>query len=103
MALIFYLSNQPFLSSGLKPSEDFILRKFAHISEFFILTILFYRAVKKTIFENPVFAAAIFSLLYAVSDEVHQLFVPGRAGKIEDVMIDGVGILAAAAVLWGKE
>ena len=29
--------------------------------------------------------------LYAVSDEVHQVFVPGRAGRISDVMIDTSG------------
>lgn len=103
MGLIFYLSGQPFLSSGFTAKEDFVLRKIAHISEFFILAVLFYRALKSNkIFSNPILWSAIFSILYAVSDEIHQLFVIGRAGKAEDVIIDGIGVLIAAGVIWGK-
>jgi len=39
------------------------------------------------------FLAIIISVLYAVSDEIHQLFVPTREGKIRDVLIDSLGIL----------
>lgn len=44
--------------------------------------------------------ASAFVLLYAVSDEFHQRFVPGRSSEVRDVMIDttagvvGVGIYA---------
>ncbi len=104
MGLIFYLSGQPFLSSGFTPKEDFILRKIAHIGEFAILAFLFYRAFKNhKIFSNPIFWSAIFSILYAVSDEVHQLFVLGRAGKAEDLIIDGIGVLIAAGLVRGEE
>ena len=37
------------------------------------------------------FAAFVFCFLYACSDEVHQLFVPGRSGNIIDVGIDSIG------------
>lgn len=38
-------------------------------------------------------------LLYAVSDEVHQLFVSGRAGRVTDVLIDFIGYAAGFAIL----
>lgn len=104
MGLIFYLSGQPFLSSGFTPKEDFILRKIAHIGEFAILTFLFFRALKNhKIFSNPILWSAIFSIIYAISDEVHQLFVLGRAGKAEDVITDGIGVLIAAGLVWREE
>jgi VanZ family protein len=42
--------------------------------------------------------AALFSILYAVSDEVHQLYVPGRNGSALDVGIDACGVLAGAGL-----
>ena len=38
--------------------------------------------------------AAVFSCIYASSDEIHQLFVPGRAGQVRDVLIDTSGAVA---------
>ncbi len=39
------------------------------------------------------------AFLYAITDEFHQTFVPGRNGNCIDVMIDGAGILGALG-LW---
>ena len=39
--------------------------------------------------------------LYAVSDEIHQLFVPGRAGMIGDVMIDSIGVCIGWGIVVG--
>ncbi|RKY37816.1 MAG: VanZ family protein, partial [Candidatus Omnitrophota bacterium] len=35
----------------------------------------------------------IFSILYAISDEIHQTFIPGRNASVKDVVADCVGIL----------
>ena len=43
--------------------------------------------------------AAGLSLLYAFSDETHQLFVPGREGKLTDVGIDAIGIAIGVIVV----
>ena len=37
--------------------------------------------------------SALFCLVYAISDEIHKLFVPGRSGEIRDVLIDFTGVL----------
>jgi VanZ family protein len=90
---IFYLSNIPGLKSNFK--FDFILRKMAHVTEYFILTFLLWRAFKGSfnlkdfhLFIYPAF----FSMLYAASDEFHQLFIPERHGCMRDVLIDSVGV-----------
>ena len=46
-------------------------------------------------------AALAAGIAYAISDEVHQLFVPGRVGSPLDVAIDSVGV-AAGVLLWRR-
>lgn len=94
-ALIFYLSHQPDLSTGLG-KWDFIVRKVAHVAEYAILTWLVIRAFKGyNINRKILVGTAILVLLYAVSDEYHQTFVQGRRGSLKDVLIDGGGIILA--------
>jgi VanZ family protein len=93
--LIYHLSGIPNLciSTGI---WDFILRKAAHISEFFILTLLLYRAFRETFNLSPLYLfiyPAGLSFLYAVSDEIHQFFTPTRVCSFRDVLIDSLGIL----------
>jgi VanZ family protein len=82
--LIFVLSSVPSLDSGL--SWDYPLRKLAHAGEFAVLGALLARAL-------PELAALWLGIAYAVADELHQTFVPGRAGTLLDVGIDSVGVL----------
>jgi VanZ family protein len=95
MGLIFFLSAQEDLSSGLG-SADLILRKLAHMTEYGVLFLLWLRALGRP--ARPVVAAAI-TVLYAASDEWHQSFVTGRHGTPVDVLIDAAGV-AVAFVLW---
>lgn len=88
--LIFLFSGIPDLSSGL--TYDFTLRKLAHMTEFGILYVLVRRARPK----GPGLALA-FCFLYAMSDEWHQSFVPGRSGRWLDVAIDWTGASVCAA------
>lgn len=94
-ALIFHLSGIPNLhiTTGI---WDTILRKLAHAGEYFILTLFLYRAFKGS-FNLPALFLFIWpagvSVLYAFSDEIHQLFVPSRVCSFKDVLIDGSGIL----------
>nr|WP_255812959.1 VanZ family protein [Acidaminobacter sp. JC074] len=68
-----------------------IIRKTAHVSIYFIIGILIY-----LIIENPKYVL-IGVFLIACSDELHQLMVPGRSGRILDVFIDLFGGLLAIA------
>jgi VanZ family protein len=94
MALIFWLSATPDLSSGLG-SLDLVLRKAAHITIFALLWLTFVRA---TDWRRPI-AATLAALVYAGSDEFHQTFVHGRHGAVSDVAIDAIG-MGIAAFAW---
>ncbi len=47
---------------------------------------------------SAVIMAAIFAVLYAISDEWHQKFVPGRSASIWDVAIDAAGVILGLAL-----
>ena len=96
--LMYILSSIPYLHSGF--ACDFLLRKAAHVSVYLILTLLLYRAfrgLKMPLLMSGlggfVYPAGV-SSLYAMSDEIHQLFVAGRVGSVRDVFIDTVGIFS---------
>ena len=97
MAMIFYSSSQ--YSTELAPSYelDFIIHKTIHVIVFSILYLLLFRALyltkNKSTSRNRTFqTAAVFALFYALSDELHQTFVPTRTGKLRDVGFDAIGI-----------
>jgi VanZ family protein len=90
--VIFALSGVPDLGTGLG-TWDLVLRKLAHACEFAVLGGLLLRALRD---ERAALAAGI---AYAISDEVHQHFVPGRIGSPVDVLIDSAGV-AVGVLLW---
>ena len=80
---------------------QFFVRKAAHWSIYFALglfTVLAMLTYEISPWKRPAIAAGI-CLLYAVSDEVHQLFVPGRGGQIRDVLIDFFGAVTAIIIV----
>ena len=92
--VIFALSSIPSLNSGLG-TWDLILRKCAHMTEYAILAVLLLRATR-----SPRAAFAL-AAAYAVTDEIHQLFVTGRHGSPLDVAIDSAGaVLGLGAARW---
>ncbi|MFH1611782.1 MAG: VanZ family protein [bacterium] len=95
VGIIFFLSHQPSLQSGFPHYYDFVLRKLAHITEYFILTFLLIRALAEYNLSKKkiLIIALVLAFLYATSDEYHQTFIVGRQGAIMDVMIDSIGIL----------
>lgn len=116
MVLIFNLSSQVAeqsnrLSTGITeaivktiekiaPNVEFdisgfnhIVRKNAHFFAYLVLGILVLNAFRRNEiygYKN-VILAIIVCILYAASDETHQLFVPGRGGQVRDVIIDSTG------------
>ncbi len=84
--------------TNITHSITFTVRKTAHFLEYFVLGALATIAVftfKNGSIYLKILEATLFSVFYAVSDEVHQYFVPGRACRISDVCIDFVGSICA--------
>lgn len=97
-ALIFYLSSIPSLKTDFG-FIDWVLRKLSHVVEYFVLCYLMLRAAESEArlsrfgFEKLMAAAALAAIAFAMTDEFHQSLVPGREGKVTDVLIDGLGIV----------
>lgn len=81
---------------------DYPIRKTAHATEYAILGMLLVGAYTDR--EKGRIARLLIPWLigtiYAVTDEIHQLFVPGRSGQISDVCLDSVGVLIGVFILW---
>lgn len=86
--------------------EEFIkiegfIRSAAHFSEYALLAFLAAFLLKTySLSALPVLGFSVaFSSLYAITDEIHQIFVPGRAAQISDWLVDTSGALAGAAAV----
>lgn len=76
---------------NIKDTEllSFIIRKLAHFTEYFILGILVINLITR--YDKKIIIAILLCIIYATSDEIHQIFVPGRSCQITDIMIDSLG------------
>ena len=123
MGLIFLLSHQPGGDSGLLSKQvlDFfasigldlsswlgertaflLIRKAAHFTEYFLLgTAVWWGFTPMENRNKRALIAWTIAVLYAASDEFHQLFIPGRTGNVGDVLIDSFGAGVAILLLWG--
>ena len=104
--LIFFQSARPL--TDLIPERP-LLDKFLHFWAYFILGILFYRAYRippVNLSQNALIIISITSsLLYGISDEIHQYFVPLRQADLMDVLADAFGSVFGVLLyrLWGKK
>lgn len=121
MIFIFYMSNQPANISN--EQSDFVLnliknlgidinniyidlaitiiRKGAHFSEYLILSLLYFNLLRFYINKNKALVLSIIlCFLYASTDEFHQLFIEGRAGRFTDVLIDTSGAFTASILVF---
>ncbi len=96
MAVIFALSAQPDLSTGLGLA-DLVARKIAHGVVYAALCAAWWRLlVRRLSLPRALLVAFGLTVAYAVSDEWHQGFVPGRSPSAIDVGVDALGAGAAA-------
>lgn len=90
-------------SIGVSAPADlltFLVRKAAHISAYFILGILIFSLLKEYDLgvKKMIFISIAIAMLYACTDEVHQVFVFGRSGEVRDVLIDTAGATLGVVV-----
>jgi VanZ family protein len=129
MALIFYFSGQPAAEShqtssgivariirllfpdygSLAPAlqEEIehvvakVVRKGAHFAEYAALgmALLGHLLARRRPLAKPRVWAMLLGALYAATDELHQLFVPGRSGEALDVLLDSAGVAVGILLL----
>ncbi|WP_339147928.1 MULTISPECIES: VanZ family protein [unclassified Sutcliffiella] len=74
---------------------SYFVRKNAHFFAYLLLGLLCLNAIRTSgvsLKKSAIFALFL-SVVYAISDEVHQLYVPGRSGQFSDVILDSAGAL----------
>lgn len=102
MGFIYYLSSLPNPIEQIIPGKALIYFNFKHfiyhIIEYGILNFLLYRALKITT-KNPQTLAILITILYAITDEMHQFYVPGRISSIFDIAIDSFGAIAMQCII----
>ncbi len=106
MGLIFFLSSQSSLPVLPESWLDLLIKKLAHATAYGILFVLWCNALRTTPLKTQwlVLFALTLTFGYAISDEYHQTFVPGRHGQALDVLIDTTGALAVfVAVNWKQK
>lgn len=119
LILIFYMSSQTGGESGSLSKEiatitgkllnhlfsfdlqwfvetfEVVIRKIAHMTEYFILFVISCSTFKEYNIKHFDTLALLFTVLYATTDEIHQLYIPGRYGCLSDVLIDSTGAILA--------
>lgn len=104
MGIIFYLSDQPDLPRAPQPWLDMALKKLGHAAAYALLFLLLRRAWLRILDSRRALPASlVITAAYAVSDELHQAFVPGRHANVYDVVIDLTGVLLLWWLLRGRD
>ena len=98
-AAIFLLSSQPTL-----PSTGNVTDKQAHALAYGSLAFLCLMGLTRwqwrRIAGTAVLTAFVLAVLYGISDEIHQMFVPGRTSELADVLADATGAAIAVGAAW---
>ena len=94
--------HTPQFISGFILGTDHLVRKFGHVFEYIILGGLVISFVRRLGTRKRFMAALLICMLYAASDEIHQMFVPGRGPLVTDAMLDSVSSAAGISLvtLW---
>ena len=126
MGLIFFFSHQPATESSelisgitevivdmvhvIAPDNDqmfnqdiinFSIRKAAHFGVYLVLGLLVFNGLIHSSIPRSkvIILALLICVLYAISDEFHQLFVTGRSGQVSDVLLDSSGGLVGVLLM----
>lgn len=124
MGIIFFFSSQPDLKSsntsggfmkifydiyalfGSLSIDEYVerygkfIRKLAHFSEFGMLGFFAYTNIKEYYKNNTVYLSTLLCATYAITDEIHQLFVVGRYCSVVDMLIDTAGSLTIILICY---
>jgi len=98
MIFIFILSSIPYVSEKVFISWEF--QNLLHVPLYGVLGFLWMRAFfyNKAEYRAAVVLTLVISLLYAITDEFHQSFVPGRDASVADFLFDAIGAIGGALI-----
>ena len=81
---------------------EIVIRKLAHFSLYFLCGIFAMCLMINYDLSNKcrIYLAFFVNLSYSILDEIHQMFVPGRTGKVIDIFIDSLGIICGIIIIY---
>ena len=103
-AVIFALSSQPGLRVSSDAAVDGPVRHLAHVGAYALLALLLVHgmgSLGRPLTARTAAIAALLTIGYGVTDEIHQSFVPSRTANPIDVGYDAIGAGLGLAVAWG--
>jgi VanZ family protein len=114
MSIIYFVSSVPGATVDAAGLGKEIYHVNGHFLLFFLLGITYYKALSRVKLgkqghakhltrNQKVIASLLLCLLYALSDEFHQKFVPGRAVQAFDICIDILGGFISGVILWNLQ
>ena len=94
---------RPDISAETVIQVQFLVRKTGHVTEYAILAMLIWRALRDGVRWHTRTSILFFAVwlscgIFAATDEFHQSFVPSRTGSANDVMIDALGVLIGLTI-----
>ena len=100
MGVIFFLSTLP---ESATPGRGILSDKVCHAGEYFILAFLILFALQRTTrasFFTSFWITLVWGIVYGLSDEIHQLYVPTRQFSVGDMAADACGVMVLFLILW---
>jgi len=97
----------PDISPEMEGRIVFLIRKNAHVTEYAVLAVVVWRALRKPLrgdrrpwSAKTACQAILFGACFATTDEIHQSFHPSRQGQFADVVLDTFGASLGITVVW---
>lgn len=94
MTLIFILSSQPAEVVNSTVARTELVQKVGHLILFMVLSLSYFKATKS------IKISILLTLMYAIFDEFHQSFTPGRSSSFSDIFVDMIGASISGIFLW---
>ncbi len=98
-----FSAQDPVRQEEIRSLITVLVRKTAHVAEYAMLGLSLmlhmHELAKKKGLRKPGLTSLLIGVLYAASDEIHQIFVPGRSGEAKDVLLDSAGVLLGILLL----
>lgn len=87
--IIFYASSLTFSGVGKTSYMSYIYHftAFSYLSLFLLISLTKGKPIK-----NLIILGIILAIIYGISDEIHQYFVPGRQSALKDILVNSIGI-----------
>lgn len=102
MGMIYYMSSQKSITVTTNVVVDFVTFKSLHIVEYAFLFLLLYRAFYSVLHLPKLFigmSTLSIAMLYSITDELHQLSIPTRSGRLRDILFDLAGMLIMYSII----